>query len=206
MADAGTKPVAMKHPLSLERLQASRDFIASRYARTDGRTGYIEYSEAVESLSQVEEGYLLFSQGRHDERQGKVGEAIATYHRALQAAPDESLILAGLGLAYLRNEDPIPALRYLTKAVQQQDNYAQTRLGLGYIYLQKKEYTKAIEQFERCLELSPTVEAVFLLADAWQNLGQEIKARDLYLIVSSLAPEEKLGRLAETRLEKLKEK
>ncbi|HKJ05296.1 MAG TPA: M48 family metalloprotease [Geopsychrobacteraceae bacterium] len=193
----------LRHPLSPERRQAARDFGASRYSQVGGRSGYLEYAEAVEGLRQVEKGYALFDQSLQLERQGQVGKAIDSYHQALQVAPDEALILAGLGLAYLRREDPIPAFRYLTKAVNLQKNYAQSRLGLGYLYLQKGEYVQAIEHLEKSLQLSPSVEAVFLLADAQLKIEQKIKARDLYLIVTSLAPDGKLGRLAGSRLEQL---
>ena len=131
-------------------------------------------------------------------------EAIETYHQALMSAPDEALILAGLGLAYLRNEDSVPARRYLIKAINLQGDYSQSRLGLGYIHLQKWQYAQAISQLEKSLRLLPTVEAAFLLGEAQQRVGQKVKARDLYLIVASADRDGKLGRLAGTRLQQLK--
>lgn len=192
------------HPFSARRLETIRKYIEDQYPQGDGRSGEIDFNVVVEGLRQLEEGYSIYDQGRQLERQGQVAEAIVAYHQALQAAPDEALILANLGLAYLRNEDPVPARRYLLKAVNLQGDYAQSRLGLGYVYLLKWQYAQAISQLEKSLELLPTVEAAFLLAEAQQNIGQKVKARDLYLIVTSVDRTSRLGQLAETRLQQLK--
>ena len=192
------------HLFSVARLKEARRYIADHYPGHDGRSGEDDFSAMISGLLQAEEGYVLYEKGRDLERQGQVAQAIETYHQALQAAPDEPLILSGLGLAYLRNEDPVPARRYLLKAVNLQGDYAQSRLGLGYVYLQKWQYAQAISQLEKSLQLLPTVEAAFLLAEVQQKIGNTIKARDLYLIVAGANQDGKLGQLASTRLQQLK--
>ena len=114
--------------------------------------------------------------------------------------------MASLGLAYLRQEDTVPARRYLLKSVSLQGNYAQSRLGLGYVHLQKWQYAQALSHLEKSMKLLPTLEASFLLAEVQQNIGQNDKARDLYLIVASSDRTGKLGQLAQSRLQQLKSK
>lgn len=193
----------LSHPFSAERLEKNREYIGSSYPQVDGHSGGDDFELQVGPLRLLTEGYGLYDQGRDLERQGNVASAIETYHQALQVAPDEALIMAGLGLAYLRIEDSVPARRYLLKAVKLQGDYAQSRLGLGYVYLQKWQYALAIKQLDKSLQLLPTVEAAFLLAEAQQQIGQKIKARDLYLIVASADREGKLGQLAGTRLKNM---
>lgn len=202
--DDGLSQLFKKHPFSEKRLKAIQSYINNQYPQGNGRSSETDFSVAVESLRQLEGGYALYDQGRQLEQQGLVAEAIESYHEALLLAPDEPLILASLGLSYLRNEDPVPARRYLLKSVKFQGDYAQSRLGLGYVYIQKWQYAQALSQLEKSMELLPTVEAAFLLADAQQNVGQKVKARDLYLIVASADRNGRLGQLAETRLQQFK--
>lgn len=194
------------HPFSEKRLKETREYVESRYPDCGGRIGELDFSVVVTGLKAVEEGYELYDQARKLERQGEDMAAIETYHEALMSAPDEALILAGLGLAYLRNEDSVPARRYLIKAVNLQGDYSQSRLGLGYVYLQKWQYAQAISQLEESLRLLPTLEAAFLLAESQQRIGHKVKARDLYLIVASADRDGKLGKLAKDRLKQMKGK
>lgn len=194
------------HPFSEKRLKEARGYVESRYPDCGGRIGELDFSVIVTDLKALEEGYELYDLARKLERQGEDMAAIETYHEALMLAPDEALILAGLGLAYLRNEDSVPARRYLIKAVNLQGDYSQSRLGLGYVYLQKWQYAQAISQLEESLRLLPTVEAAFLLAESQQRIGHKVKARDLYLIVASADRDGKLGKLAKDRLKQMKGK
>lgn len=207
-AQNGTNDTAIdlfrSHPFSAERLETIRNYVTAHYPRGDGRSGDLDFSIVIKTLQEIEDGYLLYDQGRNLERQGQIAEAIEVYHQALMIAPDEALILAGLGLAYLRNEDPVPARRYLIKAVNLQGDYAQSQLGLGYVYLQKWQYAQAVSHLEKSLQLLPTIEAAFLLAEAQQKIGNMVNASDLYLIVTSADRDGKLGQLAASRLQLLK--
>ena len=197
--DDGSVRLFRAHPVSPERLEKVRSYIGKYYPVRVSGGGGKDFLALVEPLQQSAESFRLYNQGRQLERKGQFAQAIAIYHQALQVAPEDALILAGLGLAYLRTEDMVPARRYLLKAVNLQGDYAKTRLGLGYLYLQKWQYAQAVNQLEASLRLLPTVEGAFLLAEAQQNIGQKVKARDLYRIVASVDQEGKLGRLAEQR-------
>lgn len=106
-------------------------------------------------------------------------------------------------MAYLRKDDLIPARRYLIKAVQVDDGYFMSQMGLGYIYLKNEDAQKAAPHLESSLKLMPTLQSAFLLAEAEESLGNLGKARELYQAVAKSDPRSKLGQVAAARLQKL---
>ena len=139
------------------------------------------------------------------EAKGQLREAIETYHKAMQAAPDQGLLLSALGMAYLRTEDLVPARRYLLKAVARDDSYYQSRMGLGYIYLKNREPREAAEQLDASLQLMPTVQAAYLLGEAEEANGNLAKARELYRAVAQADRDGKLGQAAVAKLQRLEQ-
>jgi predicted Zn-dependent protease len=193
------------HPFSKERLDANRNYVGAKYATAKSTYGLDKaaYRKAIAPLLRTGQAYELYDQARRLEAKKQLDSAIATYHKAMQAAPEQGLLLSGLGMAYLRKEDLIPAKRYLIKAVQADADYYQSQMGLGYIYLQNKNAKKAAPHLETSLHLMPTQQSAFLLAEAEESLGNLRKARELYQAVAKAAPGSKLGRVAATRLQKL---
>ena len=192
------------HPFSAERLAANRAYVAQYYPGIagDGEDA-VAFAKAIESLSATRQGYATYDQARKLEQQGDLAAAIDRYHQALLEAPEQPLILSSLGLAYLRQEDLVPARRYLIKAINLQDDYYRSHLGLGYIYLQKEESDKAREQLETGFKLLPTLEGGYLLAEAKERTGDNAGARELYTAVAKADPGGKLGTNAALRLKNL---
>ncbi len=192
------------HPFSAERLAANRRYIAAKYPAVSGDgQDAVPFARAIESLTQTRQGYTTFDRARKLEQQKKLDEAIALYHQALLEAPDQPLILTSLGLAYLRREDRVPARRYLIKSVNLQDDYFQSRLALGYIYLQKQQYAKARDHLEAGFNLLATLEGAFMLAEAREHTDDKPGARKLYVAVTKADPSGKLGRSAASRLKQM---
>lgn len=168
------------------------------------RQSKILHEQAVQQLREVHpEACALYEQARTAESQGQLNVAIETYHRAMQQAPESGLLLTGLGMAYLRREDVVPARRYLIKAVRSDPDYYKSRLGLGYIYLQNRQLPKAISQLEASLQLLPTTQGTFLLGEAEEEQGNLPRARELYQVVVQVDKNGKLGQVASTRLRSL---
>lgn len=193
------------HPFSKERLIANRDYVRQNYPATSAGYGLDRnsYARAMESLEKTREAYVLYDKARELEGQGQLDVAIETYHKAMQKAPDHALLLSGLGMAYLRKEDVVPARRYLIKAINADSSYYQSRMGLGYIYLQNKQPKQAAEHLEASLKLMPTVQSAFLLAEAEESQGNVAKARELYQAVEKADQSGKLGQAAAARLQGL---
>ena len=193
------------HPVSAARLAENQRIVREQYAAYNSRMGLIhgDYVQHIAPLIKTKAAYRLYDQGKELEAQGKHDQAVASYHKAVQLAPDHGFLLTSLGMAYLRNEDIVPARRYLLKAIQVDTDYFQSHLGLGYIYLQKKRYADATGQLEASLALYPTLQGTFLLGDAEAGQGHVAKARQLYQAVYSADSGSQLGRAAAERLKAL---
>ena len=192
------------HPFSKERLDANRAYVASAYPN---RSGYgldrNSYQQAIEPVLKTKEAYALYDQALQLEGQGQLEAAIETYHKAMQNAPTHGLLLTGLGMAYLRSEDLIPARRYLLKAVVADPDYYQSRMGLGYVDLKTQKPADASTQLKKSLELMPTVQAAYLLGEAEEAQGHVAQARELYQAVAETDSGGKLGQAASVKLKGL---
>jgi tetratricopeptide (TPR) repeat protein len=168
------------------------------------RLGRILHDQALQQLGETQpEAYVLYQQAHAAEAQGDLTTAIELYHKSMQQAPENGLLLTSLGLAYLRIEDTIPARRYLLKAVRYDPGYYKPKLGLGYIYLQGQKLQKAVIQLEDSLQLLATVEGTFLLGKAKEAQGDLSRARQLYQTVVQVDGNGKLGKAAATLLRSL---
>ncbi len=172
--------------------------------KQEKQQGEILYNQALQQLGETyPEALELYQQARTAEAMGELDNAILIYHKAMQNAPEDGLLLTALGMAYLREEDIIPARRYLRKAVNLDPDYYKSRLGLGYIYLQNKQIKQAVTQLETSLLLLPTLEGTFLLGEAVKLQGNSLRARQLYQIVIQADKDGKLGKAAKSSLRSL---
>jgi len=170
----------------------------------EARHGKTLHDQALQQLAKTQpEAYVLYEQAHAAEVQGDLKVAIELYHKAMQQAPENGFLLTSLGLAYLRNEDTIPARRYLLKAVRYDPGYYKPTLGLGYIYLQSQQWKKAVSHLESSLQQLVTVEGTFLLGNAKEAQGDLPRARQLYQSVVQADGIGKLGKAAATRLRSL---
>jgi predicted Zn-dependent protease len=195
------------HPFSRERLVANQKYIAATYPAPakNARIGNEAFQEAVAGLQETRAGYGLYDQARQQQKNGELGKAIATFLDAATQAPDQALILTGLGMAYLKAEDFNSARIHLAKAVRLDGNYYYSRLGLGYVYLQLKEYPQAQRELEQSLKLMPSLQGAFFLAEAYDRNGHTQRARELYQEVAKADPQGKLGQTAADRATVLKD-
>lgn len=187
-------PITEQNDLAPERVTIQQEIRLSR----------ILHDQALQQLRETHpEACVLYEQARTAELQGAQDIAIETYHKAMQQAPKSGLLLTGLGMAYLRREDIVPARRYLLKAVKSDPDYYKSRLGLGYIYLQNRQFPKAVTQLKVSLQLLPTIQGTFLLGEAEEAQGNLPRARELYQIVVQIDKNGKLGKTATNRLRNL---
>ncbi|BCR05253.1 hypothetical protein DESUT3_23220 [Desulfuromonas versatilis] len=195
------------HPFSKERLDANRDYVRRQYPQTLNNPNYSllpqPLQQATARLRSVKGAYELYDEARKLEGQGNLSGAVASYLKAAAAAPEESLILTGLGMAYLKAEDTQSARRHLQKAAQLQPEYFLTRLGLGYAYLQGGQNPQAVSELEASMKLLPTLQGAYLLAEGYEKTGQRQKALSLYQDVAKADPNGKLGQAAAKRAQAL---
>ncbi len=196
------KGVFRTHPFSKDRLDANRAYVAKRYPGSRGALGVRSFQEATRGVKKSKEAYELFDKARELESRNQLSQAIDLYHQAVAKGPDQALIHAGLGLAYLRMEDMVPARRYLLKAIQFDNNYFESQYGLGYVYLQRKENRKAETHLKKGFDLLPTVQGAFLLAESYERNDKRQEAYRLYSAVAN-ADRGKLGQMARRRAQNI---
>jgi predicted Zn-dependent protease len=193
------------HPLSCDHLTPIKNHIATAYSEKLSSNGLqsSNYKKQIVTLQKTHKAYDLYDQARILESQNKSGEAIVLYHKAMQQAPDQGLLLTALGMAYLRNDDLIPAKRYLRKAVAIDPQYYQSRMGLGYLELQNRQFEEASQQLQLSATLLPTVEGIFLLAQAEEAQGHIPRAKQLYQIVIDTDAASRIGQAAAEQMKSL---
>lgn len=190
------------HPFSKKRFEKNRAYIVANYPdiriADDGNSN--GFMSATKRLRNAGPAYEKYDQARKVEKGESPEKAIGLYLEAAALAPEEALILTGLGLAYLRLEDSVSAKQHLARAVKLDGNYYLSRLGLAYSYLNKGNFTKTIYHAEKSFLMLPTVEAAYLSARGHDGDGQSEKAIELYRVVENTAPETRMGKHAAARI------
>ena len=78
---------------------------------------------------------------------------------------------------------------------------------IGYIYLEKKKYSQALEYLESAIKISSyNVEAFYYLGLSYDKIGEEGKAREYLSRVIELAPQSEFAQEAEKKLKKINKK
>lgn len=195
------------HPFSRERMLDNQQYIQNTYQQATAAAGFTlnarEFQQATAGLREKQRGFDLYDQARQLEARNQLPEAIATYQRALEAAPNESLIYTRIGLASLKAEDMVPARRYLQRAVDLDGNYYESRMGLGFVLLERGENAEAVRHLERSMELLATLQGGYLLAEGYEKTGERQKAITLYRNIVEADPDGRLGQAAAQRLRAL---
>ncbi|ABA88461.2 peptidase lipoprotein, M48 family, TPR domain-containing [Syntrophotalea carbinolica DSM 2380] len=213
--EAGAEPMWLAglfrtHPFSKERMLALEAYIAERYSLQQSDPRFVlneqPFQRAVSGLRQSSKGYELYDQARQQEQQGHVSQAIATYLQAATVAPDQALILTGLGMAYLHARDVRAARPHLARAVQLDGNYYLSHLGLGLVYLELDDESAAISHLEKSMNLLPTDRGGYLLAMGHEKQGRIAKAADLYRQIAEAYPQSKIGQAAARKVAELQAK
>jgi tetratricopeptide (TPR) repeat protein/TolB-like protein len=137
-------------------------------------------------------GYLL-----NFDRAESLDSAIQLFNNALKMDSKYSLAFAGLGEAYWHHYEATkdqkliePARMACERAVSLGSSLATPHLCLGTIYAGTGSYEKAINEFNRALEIEPTMEGAYLnLGIAYQRLKQPDKAEETYRRAIDLKPQ-----------------
>jgi predicted Zn-dependent protease len=189
------------HPFSKDRMLANEQYVRSQYAGPLQALPFNReaFQQATLGIRQLQPGYELYDQARAQEIKGDLRGAIATYLNAAALAPDQPLILAGLGMAYLKADDLKSARQHLARAVHLDPDYYQSRMGLGYIYLEEGRTDLAVTHLKQSLELLPTGQGAFLLAEGYEKQGHKQQAKELYQAVAEADPGGQLGQSAAAR-------
>lgn len=191
------------HPFSHERMTANDQYIAGRYSSVlqtaQILAGQAAFQQGTARVRATKNAYEFYDKGLAAEKAGNLEDAISYYRQGVSAAPDQGLIHAGLGFAYLRKNDAKAARDAFQASVRHDPNYYKSRFGLGYALLQLGGPLAAVPELESSMKILPTIEAAFFLAEAHEKSGERAKAKDLYQQVSQADQRGKLGQTAAAR-------
>jgi Tfp pilus assembly protein PilF len=96
-------------------------------------------------------------------KQNKLTEAQDFLRKSIESSPDDEVLAYNVGEIYFSNQNLDEALRYFELAAGIKPGWPDPFLKLGYVYLNKVDNAKAIENFEKFLELEPEGERAALV-------------------------------------------
>jgi len=121
---------------------------------------------------------------------GRLQEARAAFHLALEYNPDFAEPWNNLGIAALREGDEDAAFDFFTRALKFNPDFAEALNNLGVIHLRAGRLDAAVQAFEDALAVDPGYVAARLnLAIALHGLGDAEGAREQLLRVIQVEPE-----------------
>lgn len=158
----------------------------------------LEPPDEWQALEMVGELYpdryeVAFYKGYHLEKQGVFEEAIKAYSRSLELEPD----LSDLASIYCNRANCYKELADYDKALDDLDNaltlnpeLKEVHNLMGYCLFKKSQHLKAIECFEKALEIDPSSAVDYAnIAANLKELGQVTIAKRWYEMALELDPE-----------------
>ena len=100
--------------------------------------------------------------------EGRTGDAILCYRRAVELKPEDEEAHFNLGVAYGRAGHLSLAEHHYREALKLFSDYPEAHNNLGNVLTRQKRYAEAIEEFKTTLKLSPED------ASAHNNLGRAL--------------------------------
>ncbi len=170
-------------------VKESPDSIAGLYylARLYRELGYSDKAATIyeRSLAVNWSVPLAMETAGFYERQKKDKQAAIIYRKILADNDEDEAAIGRLVRIYLRNHDAPKALALLTDLRGKTTDSLKIDFTIGRIYLEQKEYGRAVKLYKKMLTENPKSGAIrSLLALSYYESGAREQARDLLLAVS----------------------
>lgn len=112
-------------------------------------------------------------------------QAVDLFKHALQVNPDNDSSKIGLGSSYIFGahgaSTPMEGIQKILEVVRRDSTNMYGQFMLGYGGIMTGQYDKAIERLNYVVKQEPAnVEAIFLLAEAYERHGENAKAAEWY--------------------------
>ncbi|HEY6240103.1 MAG TPA: tetratricopeptide repeat protein, partial [Burkholderiales bacterium] len=130
------------------------------------------------------EPLLLAAEAAH--RQGKNGEAIQTYKRALELKPDSYEVNFKLGRSLTDNNIYDEALSYLDKAVRLDDRADAPLLVIAEVHLERRSFDPAIAALTQAVKLTPSEGNQRALAAAYDQKKKSLAGTSARVTIEDL--------------------
>lgn len=122
------------------------------------------YQKAVAYEPQNPAAYANWA--AHLANSGRLDEARGVYEAALHYTPDDSILLFGMGLIEIRQENEAEGLRYFEQAIENDPSLTQAWLILADAARDQGDFETAEQRYRKAIETEQ------YSADAWQGLGE----------------------------------
>src|SRR3990170_3139596 len=169
------------HPVSKERLENARGYIAKRYPGTVRNPNYtfneMIFLQKTAHLREVQKAYDLADEGDKLLKEKRYGEALAKYQAAAAREPAQAPFPSSIGRVHLIRKEYADAEDALRRAVRLDDEFFEPHLLLGALWYQKNEYRQAIPELSRSMDLLPTKQAAGMLSKSYEAVGDRENAR-----------------------------
>ena len=143
----------------------------------------------------------LFEQGRLLFKEGRFSEAIEKLEASLRLNPQRAWGHYILAHSYSNDNRDLDAVESFKRAILIKPDYGLAYSGMAWTYNRLGRYNEAVEAAQKAIRLLPNFsDAHYNLAMAYQGLGQRELAKQQYLIVKALKPDQ-----AKQLLEKMTE-
>lgn len=120
-----------------------------------------------------------------------VEKAISSYQKVLSINPENLNAKTDLGLCYAEGtSNPMKGILLLREVVAKNPEHEMAQFNLGILSVKSGQYEKAIERFQKVLEINPSnKEARFLLGRTYSAVGKkDIALENLNMIKDSNDP------------------
>lgn len=117
---------------------------------------------------------------------------LAAWRAVIELAPEDAggYAQAGFDLNQMkRSAEAIPMFERTEQLAKEPNDRLRSRLGLGFAYLESKQYDKAITAFRKSREIRPTGDAFVNVGIALSHLGRDEEALSEYQQAINLDPD-----------------
>ncbi len=134
--------------------------------------------------------YLAWGSMSEGEQAQELFDKALTYSAdAVSLSPNTADVLNERAQIFLALGDYQRAEETYRKSLALDDQYVQTHLLLGQLYVEQNQWTEAVQAFQTALELRPrSAEAYSLMGYAYSQMGEMAKALDAYQMAAALRP------------------
>jgi len=150
--------------------------------------------------------YKAFETAPTKEEAGMYGlKAREFLNQYLDHFPENAEAKTKAAMTFVGSGEPMKGVGLLMEVAREHPDYEPAIFNLGILSMQSSQYDKAIERFERLLELNPRhLQAMFYLAVSYMEAGRKADAKAGFNKVINLTQDEEIRTAARNYLEKLK--
>ncbi len=133
--------------------------------------------------------YKLMGQAMDLEGEGKNGEALPIWRKALALDPNDARVQNGIGLSLYIQGDVQESFAHLRQAIRINPQFVESRFNLGKFLLQQGHPAEALPELEQTLQLKPKfAPGEEALATALESMGNSAESIDHWHRALALEP------------------